>query len=96
MKLPRAKSTVIFKELSEGALLFSTDEEVYLGLNEVGRRIWSLLPPACLTLDDLVAQLASEFPDAPPDVIRSDVVELLEDLDRNGLLDPPAAPGAAG
>jgi coenzyme PQQ synthesis protein D (PqqD) len=92
VKLPRAKSTVVFKELSEGALLFSTEEEVYLGLNDVGRRIWSLLPPACNTLEDLVAQLAREYPDAPPDIIRSDVLELLEDLERNGLLEPSHEP----
>ena len=87
MKLPRAKASVVFKELSEGALLFSTEEEVYLGLNDVGRRIWSLLPPACETLEELVAQLVREYPDAPPDVIRSDVLELLEDLHRNQLLE---------
>lgn len=85
--LPRARRSVVFKELSEGALLFSTEDEVYLGLNDVGRRIWSLLPPACNTLEDLVAQLAQEYPDASPDVIRSDVLELLEDLERNGLLE---------
>jgi len=70
--------------------LFSTENEVYLGLNDVGRRVWSLLPPACTTLDDLVAQLAQEYPDASPEVIRSDVLELLEDLERNGLLEPTA------
>lgn len=87
MNLPRAKPTVVFKELSEGALLFSTQDEVYLGLNQVGRRIWSLLPPVCQTLDDLVSLLASEYPDAAAAVIRTDVLELLEDLDRNGLLE---------
>jgi hypothetical protein len=92
VKLPRAKSTVIFKELAEGALLFSTHEEVYLGLNEVGRRVWSLLPPVCQTLDDLVSRLAQEYPDAPADVIRTDVLELLEDLERNGLLEPSQEP----
>lgn len=91
MKLPRARQSVVFKELSEGALLFSAEEEVYLGLNDVGRRIWSLLPPACDTLEDLVSHLAREYPDASPDIIRSDVLVLLEDLERNGLLEAPPA-----
>jgi hypothetical protein len=86
LKLPRAKTTVVFKSLSDGALLFSTEDETYLGLNEVGSRVWQLLPPACQTLQEMVQQLAQTYPEVDTDVIRTDVLELLDDLRKHGLL----------
>jgi hypothetical protein len=82
----------VFKSLSEGALLFSTDDEIYLGLNEVGCRVWQLLPPACETLEEMVDQLVREYPEVTADVIRADVLELLEDLGKHGLLEPSREP----
>jgi hypothetical protein len=79
---------VIFKALATGAVLYSTSDEVYFGLNTVGVRIWELLPPAQQTLDDLCSVLTAEYPDAPADMIRADVVELLEELTRLGLVQP--------
>ncbi|MGQ0704430.1 MAG: PqqD family protein [Gemmatimonadales bacterium] len=92
MKLPKPKASVIFKELSEGALLFSTEDEVYLGLNTVGSRIWRLLPPTCETLDQLVSKMASEYTEVTPEVIRRDVLELLADLEDHNLVDPFPSP----
>jgi hypothetical protein len=88
VRLPRAKQSVVFKDLSEGALLFSTEDEIYLGLNEVGTRVWHLLPPACETLQDMVDRLAREYPEVTAEIIRQDVIELLEELDKHGLLEP--------
>ena len=90
--LPTRNPNVIFKSLATGAVLYSTSEEVYFGLNAVGVRIWELLPPVQQTLDDLCAVLTSEYPDAPADVIRADVVEVLEELAKLGLVQPAGAP----
>ena len=44
--LPVPNPKVLFKSMSDGAVLFSTDNEVYFGLNSVGARVWELLPPS--------------------------------------------------
>jgi hypothetical protein len=88
--LPTRNPKVIFKALATGAVLYSTEEEVYFGLNPVGVRVWELLPPAHQTLDQVVRVLATEFPDVDEDVIRADVAELLDDLAKLGLVNAPA------
>jgi hypothetical protein len=84
--LPTRNPKVIFKALATGAVLYSTEEEVYFGLNPVGVRVWELLPPAHKTLDEIVAVIASEYPDVGADVIRADVSELIDELTKLGLL----------
>jgi hypothetical protein len=90
--LPTRNPNVIFKALATGAVLYSTADEVYFGLNSVGVRIWELLPPAQKTLDGLCQVLCAEYPDAPAEVIRSDVVEILEELTKLGLVERAGAP----
>lgn len=84
--LPVPDPAVIFRTLPDGAVLLHTATEVYYGLNTVGARVWELLPPATLDLDELCAQLAAEYPDADPSDIRSDVLELLVELREAGLV----------
>lgn len=84
--LPTRNPKVIFKALATGAVLYSTEEEVYFGLNPVGVRVWELLPPAQQTLDDVCRILASEYPDVGQDVIRADVTELIDELLKLGLV----------
>ena len=55
--LPRPHPAVMFREVSDGAVLLQMEDEIYFGLNSVGARIWQLLPPASTDLDDLCAQL---------------------------------------
>jgi hypothetical protein len=86
--LPVANPEVIFRNVSEGAVLLHTRDEVYFGLNAVGARIWQLLPPVCRTLDDLCAAVAKEYPSVDAGVIRADIVELLEDLAAQRLVQP--------
>lgn len=86
--LPVANPKVIYKALSDGAVLFSTEDEVYFGLNEVGARVWELLPPATRTLDELCAAIAARYPDAEPLVIQADVGELLAELTKHRLVLP--------
>lgn len=89
--LPTANPVVVYRALSEGAVLFSTTDEVYFGLNSVGARVWELLPPASETLDELCAVLAKEYPEVSADTIRADVNELLEELTAHGLVVPREA-----
>ncbi len=78
--LPVPQPKVLFKAMSDGAVLFSTDNEVYFGLNSVGARIWELLPPVCATLDELCTRLSAEYPEVARSIIEADVKELLGDL----------------
>ena len=85
--LPTVNPSVVFRSLSEGAVLFSAKDEVYFGLNAVGARVWDLLKTHT-TFDALCTALAAEYPDAPLDTIRGDVSELLQELTEHGLVHP--------
>ena len=84
--LPHPSPTAIFKELDEGGVLLSTTDEVYFGVNPVGAKIWSLLPPVTQTFGELCAMLEQQYPDAGADVIRADAQEFLEALMASGLV----------
>lgn len=84
--LPSARAAVVWSALPDGAVLFATDTEVYYSLNPVGTLIWELLPRVT-SLDELCAAVHAEYPDATPLQVRADVVELLDDLERAGLVE---------
>ena len=65
--LPRPHPAVMFREVSDGAVLLQMEDEIYFGLNEVGSRIWQLLPPSCATLEELCARLGETYPDVAAD-----------------------------
>ena len=83
--LPQPSPSAIFKELDEGGVLLSTTDEVYFGVNPVGARIWSLLPPVNRTFGELCVALEKTYPDAPADLIRADAQEFLQALMASGL-----------
>ncbi|MGH7668610.1 MAG: PqqD family protein [Gemmatimonadaceae bacterium] len=83
--LPAPHGAVVFRTVSDGAILLHTEDEVYYGLNAVGVRVWQLLPTSG-DLDELCASLGGEYPDVPLAELRGDVVELLDELLRTGLL----------
>ena len=89
--LPHPSPSAIFKELDEGGVLLSTTDEVYFGVNPVGSRIWSLLPPASRTFGELCATLEAQYPDAGSERIRADVQEFLESLIASGLVVPSSS-----
>lgn len=90
--LPTRNEAVIYRTLSEGAVLFSLTDEVYFGLNAVAAEVWEMLPPAHKSLDSLCAELAARHPEVPPHDLRADVSELLTSLQSFGLLFPAAEP----
>lgn len=92
MTLPTPSPDVVFQKLEDGAVLFAPGTETYFGLNEVGALVWQLLPPVSGSLDELTTELAARFAEVPAATIRTDVLELLDDLVREGL----ARDGAAG
>ncbi|MGQ0715661.1 MAG: PqqD family protein [Gemmatimonadaceae bacterium] len=89
MMLPTPNPSVIYRALSEGAVLFSVTEEVYFGLNPVAAEVWELLPPVHSTIDALCDILTARHPDVPADQLVADVTELLDSLHSFGLLIPP-------
>ena len=86
--LPTRNEGVIYRALSDGAVLFSLTDEVYFGLNAVGAEVWEMLPPAHTSLDALCADLAARHPEVSPAELRADVIELLTSLQSFGLLVP--------
>jgi hypothetical protein len=78
--LPHPSPLAIFKELAEGGVLLSTSDEVYFGVNPVGVRIWSLLPPASRTFGELCAALERHYPGVAPERLRADAAEFLQSL----------------
>ena len=91
--LPKARADVIFQAVPEGAVLLSARDEIYYGLNEVGAEIWALLVATPRSLEALCEQLASRYPDVPPQTLRTDVLELLADLASAGLVALPPLHG---
>lgn len=71
--------------MSDGAILLSTEDEVYFGLNEVGAEIWQRLAKD-RSVDAICAELRVRYPEVEEERIRSDVEELLEELSREGLV----------
>lgn len=96
MGLPTKNPNVIFRRVDEGAVLLSAKDEVYFGLNEVGAVIWEALTPDLETTDSIKAVLVEKYPDVDPDVIATDLDELLAELVKAGMLltneNPEAAP----
>jgi hypothetical protein len=80
LALPRPNPAVVFRTVSDGAVLLHMEQEVYFGLNAVGSLVWQNLPPVCADLESLCARLREAYPDAPPDVLRADVAALLAQL----------------
>lgn len=83
--LPVPQTGVVFRAVSDGAVLLHAEDEVYFGLNRTGARIWQLMSES-EDVNDLCSRLAAEYPDVGQDRLRSDVVELLDRLLDSGLL----------
>jgi len=83
--LPIQHHAVVFRAISDGAVLLHTGDEVYYGLNPVGARIWQLLPESA-SMAQLCASLQVHYPDVDPGELQADVEELLGALRNSGLV----------
>ena len=88
--LPSPHPAVMFQTVGDGAVLLHTHDEIYFGLNAVGARIWQMLPPTCVEVDEVCSWLAVVYPDADPTEIRADVDALLSQLREHHLVIDPA------
>ncbi len=75
---------VVEAQFDEVRVLLSSDLE-YLGLDEVGQRVWDLLAEPS-DLDELVAMLTAEY-DVSDEQCRTDVDRFLDALEKHGLVD---------
>ncbi len=77
--------TVLFRELDGESVLLNLKTESYLGLDEVGTRMWTLfttLPSIQAAYEALLTEYEVE-----PDVLRRDVEVLLEKMSEHGLVE---------
>jgi hypothetical protein len=75
--------------VTDGAVLLSTKDEVYYGLNAVAARVWERLPPVLTRLDELCAGVSQLYPEVDSETLRADVRALLDDLLMHGLVRCP-------
>ncbi len=66
--------------------ILSLDKAVYFGLQGVGVQIWEALEQP-RSVNDLCRSIMAEF-DVSADQCRQDVVRLLEDMQKEGLVEP--------
>lgn len=89
--LPRVNPDIVWTQVAEGAVLFSTTSELYYGANQVAAYVWEQLQSSSSSFEELCAMVHLRFADADADQIRGDVRELLDDFLRHGLLVADAA-----
>ena len=85
---------VMFRAVGDESVLLNLTNELYLGLNPVGTRMWMVLMDAP-TIQTALDTLLSEY-DAEPEQLRQDLQEFLGKLTENGLIEIRAAQGTAG
>ena len=75
-------------KVGEELVMMSAEQGNYLGLSEVGTRVWELIE-APRDLDELCTQLESEF-EVSAETCRAEVEEFLNELAKHGAvaLDP--------
>lgn len=71
-------------QVGDQLLMMSPEHEDYIGLNELGARIWELAETP-IGLDDLVAAIVAEY-EATPDQVRTDVEKFLDEMVRYGAM----------
>ena len=74
----RVAPDVLFRMVSDEAILVNLNTEVYLGLNPVGARMWSALTDAP-SIDAAYRTLLAEY-EVEPARLRADLEELLGQL----------------
>jgi hypothetical protein len=87
-------SHVLVRYLDKESVLLNLETEQYFGLDETGTRMWQLLT-ASPCIDSAFQELLAEF-DVEPELLRSNLTDLLDKLVESGLLQVlPADVGTA-
>jgi hypothetical protein len=76
---------VSFSVVGEDAFLLNTQTNKYYGLEQVGARLWRLLTEG-RSLKDAHQALLSEY-EVAAGQLEMDLLELLEDMQKNGLVE---------
>jgi len=89
-----APTHVLVSFLDRESVLLNLATEQYFGLDETGTRMWQLMT-AAPNIDAAYQELLAEF-DVEPELLRSNLTDLLGRLVENGLLEVlPADVGTA-
>lgn len=76
---------VTFSIVGEDAFLLNTQSNKYYGLEKVGARLWQLLTEG-RTLEESCRILLEEY-EVKAEQLEQDLLELLEDMQKNGLVE---------
>jgi hypothetical protein len=79
----RHSANATYQVVADEAILIHLQTGSYYSLNDVGTRFWGLIDGE-KTIGDCAAAIAAEY-DAPAEVVLSDLLELAEDLRKEGL-----------
>lgn len=87
----RKQSDWLAAKVGDELVMMSAQKGNYIGLSEVGARIWELIETP-QDLDAVCAQLQKEY-DVTPEACRAEVETFLNELVKHGAiaLDPPPA-----
>jgi hypothetical protein len=79
-------------KIGDELVMMSAAKGNYIGLSEVGARIWELIETP-RDFDAICAQLQGEYDDVTPETCRAEVENFLNELVKHGAiaLDPPPA-----
>ncbi|MDO9473035.1 MAG: PqqD family protein [Caulobacter sp.] len=75
---------ILFQEVAGNAALLNLDTETYFGLDDVGTRMWQAMETSA-TIGD-AAKVLSDVYDAPLETLQHDIVQLVLNLQKNGLV----------
>ena len=91
MTMVRRQGDWLSAKVGDELVMMSATSRHYVGLSEVGARIWELIEQP-RSLDDVCAMLQGEY-DVAPEVCRDEVEAFLKELMDHGAvaLDPPPA-----
>lgn len=79
-------SSAVVQKVGTESVILNLDDGRYYGLDEIGTRIIDLVAEEADT-ESIVERLESEY-DSTAERIRADLQALLQDLARNGLVEP--------
>jgi hypothetical protein len=79
-------------KVGEELVMMSAVSGKYVGLSEVGARIWEVIDTP-LSLDEVCARLCAEY-DVAPDTCRAEVESFLKELNQHGAVALDPAPAA--